>query len=99
METENTKKSIEKILLEIRKLEKAEAEKRDLDGYLDCDEVCEIAIPIFKKYGFNVKPKVGIINGQSHMWLETNEIIIDPTADQFSLPKIRKKEMEVKTNE
>lgn len=89
------KDKINAILKQVKRLEKKEAQKRYGTGeeYLSCEEVVEIAYPIFKKEGFDVKRVVGDVKNQSHAWLETKDLIIDPTSDQFPLPSITNKNL------
>jgi hypothetical protein len=60
------------------------------ERYINCEHAAEIVGQILSDAEINHTLQVGIINGQSHSWAKINDIIIDPTKDQF--PNIGKED-------
>jgi len=76
-------------LRKVRKLEYAEAKRQGLgfkERFLDCDVVCEMMQPLLRRKGIIGKIEVE----EGHSWIKVGDLFVDPTADQFRLPKIRK---------
>jgi len=53
------------------------------ERYINCEHAAEIVGQILSDAKINHTLQVGEINGQSHAWVRINDIIIDPTKDQF----------------
>lgn len=64
-----------------------------IDGrYINCEHATEIVGQILSDAKIAHTLQVGTIDGQSHAWVKINNIIIDPTKDQF--PNINVKDYE-----
>jgi hypothetical protein len=53
------------------------------ERYINCEHAAEIVGQILSDAKINHTLQVGTIDGQSHAWARINDIIIDPTKDQF----------------
>lgn len=53
------------------------------ERYINCEHAAEIVGEILSDAKINHTLQVGTIDGQSHAWVRINDIIIDPTKDQF----------------
>src|SRR5215467_127834 len=76
-----TDRKMRKIIQEFR--------RRKLNGGESAGWCQDICIPLakrLKKIGYEVAPVSGRVNGEYHYWIEYGSIIIDPTADQFTMP-------------
>jgi len=83
-ETDQIRRALEKT----RKDEIRIGNRRHGEPYLDCDEVCEIAMKHLRHEGITGRIVVGKVQNQSHAWIETDKYVVDPTSDQFGRPNI-----------